>query len=215
MTNNKYQIQASIFEFLAPQIKTNTTKKFVAAVHKVLASHPEEEKRILYAYGVAEDTPDDEALSSIFTFITDVAFNAPTLSFARGWKGNAYVYYFNEGNPWEGPWKGRANHILDTLYIFQNFREFMDPGQEAVGVAFAEDFFKFCHGLAPWPAITPGQINNGLSARVYGYSERGLSTSVVSGPFGGESQRRSVLFDCATGVSLDDLANILGEILSG
>ncbi|KAJ5760370.1 carboxylesterase [Penicillium odoratum] len=205
------EIDASIFEFLAPQIKTQTTKKFIAAIHKILALYPTVAHRILETYGIADDTPDAKALASALTYANDISFNAATLSYARGWAGNAYVYYFNEGNPWDGPWKGRANHILDVIYLFQNLSDSMSPEQAAVGAAFAEDIFKFCHGVAPWPAI-PGQIDE-ASARIYGPSGRGVTTDVSQKLFGENTARRSVLFDCAPEVSLDELAKVLGEFM--
>jgi hypothetical protein len=192
---------------LAPQIDVNCTERFISAVRQTLTSHPDEAQRILDSYGIAEDTPDEKSIYSILEFSTDVLCHAAALSFARGWNGNAYVYHFNEGNPWDGPWKGRANHILDTAYLFQTFNEYLSPEQQAVGTAFAEDFFKFCHGLAPWPAITPGEIHSGFSACVYGPSDEGKTSRVVTEAFGGDSMRRSTLFDCAT-VPLDDLAKV-------
>jgi hypothetical protein len=166
----------------------------------------------LETYEINEDTPDAKAFASALTYVNDISFNAPALSYALGWPGNAYVYYFNEGNPWDGPWKGRANHILDVAYLFQNFNDFMSPEQAAVGSAFAEDIFKFCYGVAPWPA-TSNQIDSAPSARIYGPSDRGTTTSVSQQLFGDDTLRRRILFDCASEVSLDDLAKVLGELM--
>ncbi|KAJ5643447.1 uncharacterized protein N7484_005954 [Penicillium longicatenatum] len=206
------EMDASIFEFLAPQLKTQTTKKFLAAIHKVLAIHPAAAQRILETYEINEDTPDAKAFASALTYANDISFHAPALSYALGWAGNAYVYYFNEGNPWDGPWKGRANHILDVAYLFQNFNDFMSPEQAAVGSAFAEDIFKFCYGVAPWPA-TSNQIDSAPSARIYGPSDQGTITGVSQQLFGDNTLRRRILFDCASEVSLDDLAKVLGELM--
>lgn len=169
-------------------------------------------QRILETYEISEDTPDAKALASALAYANDISFSAPALSYALGWAGNTYVYYFNEGNPWDGPWRGRANHILDVIHLFQNFNELMSPEQAAVGTAFAEDFFKFCHGVAPWPA-TSSQID-GSSARIYGPSDRGITTSVSPHLFGGDTLRRRILFDCASEVSLDDFAKVLREFMS-
>jgi hypothetical protein len=189
-------------------MKNNCAKRFIAALNENVGSHPETAQRILDAYQISEGTPDNEAILSILPFFTDVLFHSSTLSFARGWNGSAYVYYFNEGNPWEGPWKGRANHILDVIYFFQNLSEFLTPEQKQVGEAFAEDFFKFCHGIAPWPAITPGTIDAGFSARIYGPSQKGSMTSVAQQAFGGETLRRNVLYECSSVVTFDDLAKV-------
>jgi carboxylesterase type B len=189
-------------------MQNNCAKRFIAALNQSTASHPDIAHRILDTYQISEDTPDEEAISSILMFFTDISFHSSTLSFARGWNGNAYVYYFNEGNPWDGPWKGRANHILDVIYFFQNLRDSLTPEQKQVGEAFAEDLFKFCHGIAPWPAVTPGTIDTGFSARLYGPSQKGTIASVASQAFGGETMRRSILFECSSVVSLDDLAKV-------
>lgn len=138
--------------------------------------------------------------------MNDIFFLAPVLSISQGWTGNAYVYYFNEENPWEGPWKGRASHILDLAYLFQNYSEFQTPAQQAVGTAFAEDVFKFCHGVAPWPAISG--ITDGFTARTYGPSST-QTAGEVKQQYGGGSQRRSILFDHADQVSLDELVKVL------
>jgi hypothetical protein len=199
---------------MVPHLKTNCTKRLISALRTALASHPAEADRLLTAYGINDDTPDDDALPLVLNYINDINFFAPVLTLARGWRGNAHVYYFNEGNPWDGQWKRQANHILDLAYLFQNFSEFLTPAQQAVGVSFAEDFFKFCHGIAPWPAVTAEDIGKGFSARVYGPSDRGLAAGVVHEPYGGESGRRNVLFDLAPGVSLDDLAKAFGIFMT-
>lgn len=170
-------------------------------------------QRILEAYDINKDTPDEEAFPSVLGFANDIAYTATTLTMARGWDDNAYVYYFNEGNPWEGPWKGRASHILDVIYLFQNFHDFMSPEQVAVSIAFAEDALKFCYGDAPWPAVTPGDIENGFSARIYGPSQQGTTTAITSQATGGNTLRRSILFDCAETVSLDEFMKMFHEMM--
>jgi hypothetical protein len=133
---------------------------------------------------------------------------APVFTFARGWNGNAHVYYLNEGNPWEGTRKGSASHILDVVYLFQNFREFLTADQQEVGIAFAEDIFKFCHGVSPWPAVSMGDFDKGFSARFYGSGDEREPKRVVTQPYGDETMRRDVLHSLAARVSLEDLAKV-------
>lgn len=196
-------------------MKVKCASKFISAVKQVLGPYPDEAQRIIDTYGLADDTPDEEAILSVLNFITDIVFCAPVRAYARGWSGNAYVYHFNEGNPWEGPWKGRANHILDVAYLFQNFQEYLSPEQNRVAIEFAEDFFKFCHGVPVWPAVTPGETNAGFSARVYGPSHEGVTAGVTSQAFGEESRRRSLLFDLESKFPLDTLAEVLNVFKSG
>ncbi|KAL2856175.1 Alpha/Beta hydrolase protein [Aspergillus pseudodeflectus] len=209
------QMDASIIAFLYPHIKELCAKKFFKAIHTALPSQPSVADEVLKSYGLTdENASDEEAYPSILNFINDALFFTPVLTFAQGWKGPTYVYYFNEGNPWEGPWQGRSNHILDLAYFFQNFRESLSPSQQAVATAFAEDFFKFCHGQAPWPAITPGTVTNGFAARCYGPSSEGITVGTVDRAFGEKSQRRSNFFDVADKVGPDDLAKVFNVFMS-
>lgn len=199
---------------IAPHIKINPAKRFIEAVGKAFASHLDVAQEILQAYGITKDTTDEIGLERVFNFLNDIRFNAPALNLARSWKGMAYVYYFNEGNPWEGPWRGRANHILDVFYLFQNFTEFLNQEQREVGTAMAHDILKFCHGIAPWPAIKRAQIESGFSARIYGPSQEGHVSRVSGQAFGGETMRRRVLFDSASKTSWPSLLQIYTELIS-
>ena len=191
-----------------PNLKENCAEKFTTAMNNVLSSQPDVAQRILSEYGISKGMTDDEALPAVLNYINDICFFAPVLTLTRGWRGNSHVYYFNEGNPWEGPWKGKATHILDVAYITQNFQEFMTPSQQLVAITYAEDFLKFCHGINPWPPVTDGDRTTNFMARVYGPSSEGHSVRQVSEPYRGESRRRSILFDCKDAVSLDELAGV-------
>ncbi|KAF9889576.1 hypothetical protein FE257_007084 [Aspergillus nanangensis] len=203
------QMDSSILSIIMPDMKKGCAKKFITAMKSVLSSQPAIAQQILDRYGLtSEAIDDDQALTAILNYINDISFFAPVLTFAQGWKGNAYVYYFNEGNPWDGPWKDQACHILDLAYLFQNFREFLTPAQQTVGTAFAEDFFKFCHGIGPWPTVTGGRIEAGFCARVYGPSSGNPTAAEARQPYGGDTRRREILFDYRNQVSLDELARV-------
>jgi hypothetical protein len=198
--------QASIMAFLMSHTKKDCASKFVTAMDTVLSSKSDVVQQILDKYNITNDMIDDEAFPAILNYINDIAFFAPVLTFAKGWKNNVYVYHFNEGNPWDGPWKDRASHILDLAYLFQNFREFMVPDQQQLAITFAEDFFKFCNGMKPWPAIAQNDVEAGFTARVYGPAP---NVGQVNGPYNEGSLRRSVLFDRTDQVSLDEFAKVL------
>lgn len=177
-------------------------------MHTVLSSQTDAAQGILDKYGITTEQTDDEAFPRVLDFLNDLLFFAPTLMLSRGWQGNAYVYYFNEGNPWDGPWKGKASHVLDVAYLFQNFQEFQTPAQQAVAAAFAEDIFRYSYGTAPWPAITPGETTTGFTARTYGPSSQNETAGQTNEPCGEQGMRRSILFDYGDQVSLDDLAKV-------
>ncbi|KAL4963609.1 putative carboxylesterase [Aspergillus stella-maris] len=209
------QIDASIIAFLFPHTKENCAKKFLQALNTTISPNQSLVTKIAASYGItSESAPDDEAYPNVLNFINDVLFFSPALTFASGWKGPAYVYYFNEPNPWEGQWKGRTNHILDLAYLFQNFREFLTLEQAAVGEAFATDFFKFCYGQVPWSAISKGTVREGFTARRYRSTGSEGPATTVTEAFGERSQRRSNLFDVAGEVSLDDLAKALNVFMA-
>lgn len=208
-------MQSSILSFIAPQLKVNTTKKFIAAIHKILALYPGVAQYILAAYRINQDTPDEEAFPAVLRFANDIAYTAATMTMACGFRDSAFVYCFNEGNPWEGPWKGCANHILDVAYLFQNFHDFMNPREKAISVAFAEDVLKFCHGQVPWPAIAPdADLYNGFFSQIYGASQQGIFTAYYwRNAFGEKTRRRSFLFDCEKTVSLDEFMKVFQEMM--
>ncbi|RHZ63669.1 hypothetical protein CDV55_106327 [Aspergillus turcosus] len=200
------QMDASIMAFLMSHTKKDCASKFVTAMNTVLSSKSDVAQQILDKYNISKDMTDDEAFPAILNYINDVAFFAPVLTFAKGWRKNVYVYHFNERNPWDGPWKDRASHILDLAYLFQNFREFMGQDQQQLAISFAEDFFKFCHGVKPWPAVAQNDVEAGFTARVYGPAP---NVGQVKGLCNEGSLRRSVLFDHAAQVSLDEFAEVL------
>lgn len=199
-----------ILAFLNPHLKDNAGKRFIDAVNKVLANYPEAAEELPRRYGISATASDDEAFPRVLEFINDITFFTPVMAYVRGWPGTAYVYYFNEENPWEGPWKGRASHIVDLAYFFQTFNEFLTEDQRAVGRAMVEDFFRFVHGVAPWPGVEAGGHGGKFTARVYGPSREHHTTRTVQEPFGGESQRRGILFEIVAKhrVPLDVLAKV-------
>jgi hypothetical protein len=140
--------------------------------------------------------------------MNDIRFFVPVLSYAKSWPGNVYVYYFNEGNPWEGPQIGRSSHILDVAYFYQNYNDYLDSDQQAVAKAMAEDFLKFCHGRAPWPALESGDTSS-FSARIYGPSSKKQITGLVSQEYGGNSLRREIIPKIAEKVPLDELGHVI------
>ncbi|KAH1659251.1 hypothetical protein KXW87_002929 [Aspergillus fumigatus] len=200
------QMDASIMAFLMSHTKKDCASKFVTAIETILSSKLDVAQQILDKYNITREMTDDEAFPAILNYVNDIAFFAPVLTFAKGWKNNVYVYHFNEGNPWDGPWKGRASHILDLAYLFQNFREFMAPDQQQLAITFAEDLFKFCHGVKPWPSVAHDDVEAGFTARVYGPAP---NAAQVNGPYYEGSLRRSVLFDHTDQASLDEFAQVL------
>ncbi|OGE49725.1 hypothetical protein PENARI_c020G05258 [Penicillium arizonense] len=202
---------ASICSLLTPHWKKDAAQNITAAMRDVLKAHPTEAQEILERYGLEETMSDEVAFPAVLNFVNDVVALAPVVAFARTWQGNLYAYYFNERNPWEGPWKGQASHILDLAYLFQNYREYLTEEQQAVAEVFAEDFSKFCHGVSPWPVVDETATKDTFPVRVFGPSDEGLTAKVDVRAYGGETMRRSTVFDYADKISLDEMLMIVRE----
>ncbi|GKZ68625.1 hypothetical protein AnigIFM50267_003364 [Aspergillus niger] len=184
------QYDTNILAILMPHLKNECAGRLAKAVHSVFPTKQELATRILAGYGLTAETADDEAFPAVLSYLNDIFILAPTLTYTSGWAGHTNVYYFNEENPWNGPWQGKAGHILDVAYLFQNFRDYLTPAQQELAAAFAIDFFKFCHGIKPWPTVVNGDIENGFTARVYGPSSEGETVAQVAQAYGGHSRRR-------------------------
>ncbi|KAJ6027340.1 hypothetical protein N7499_000895 [Penicillium canescens] len=205
------QMDASICSLLTPHWKKDAAQNMNAAMRDVLKAHPIEAQEIFERYGLEKTMSDEVAFPAVLNFVNDVVALAPVVAFARTWQGNLYAYYFNERNPWEGPWEGQASHILDLAYLFQNYREYLTEEQQAVAEAFAEDFLKFCHGVSPWPVVDETATKDTFPVRVFGPSDEGLTAKVDVRAYGGETMRRSTVFDYADKISLDEMLMIVRE----
>lgn len=183
-------------------------------IYSLNSSIPYHAAKILSAYSITPSTPSLPALHAILRFATDIAFLAPTISLANGWPGAAYVYHFNEPNPWDGPWKDEAGHVLDVAFLFQNFSEFLAEKQKESARAFAADFICFVNGKAPWQEWARGK-----GARVYGPSygagvKGGWAAYVEDRPTA-ESGRESTILQLAEEISLDEMVAAWNAFLQG
>jgi hypothetical protein len=185
--------------FLASR-KRGIGKTFSEFMRGAFSTEPTAVDAALHAYNITPTTGDDEAFLHVLQFGTDIAFLAPVHSYAAAWPGNAYVYHFNEPNPWDGPWKGQTGHVLDVSFMFMNFEDALTARQRAVGEAFAESFLKFFNGIVAWPAYTEVEP----SALIIGGSDRSRGHAYVthsSDPK--ETGRRRDIYAFAQVVGLD------------
>lgn len=195
--------------------KAGIAKSFCQSILRTLAHRPPWiVEKLLCAYHITTSQPDTLALRSILNFATDIGFLAPAKSLAQGWPGKAYLYHFNEPNPWDGEWKGDATHVLDVAFLFQNYNEFLPPPQREASERFAGDVVRFVNGEAPWAAFEAGREG----AMVYGPSREECCASVVpyTGGMAGQScGRQSTIFELAEVISLDELGACWGDFLAG
>lgn len=158
---------------------------------------------------------EDEAFLGILKFCHDIAFYIPTVALATAWQqqsGSAYLYHFNEPNPWEGMWKGVASHITDVAFLWQNFNQFLTSSQQAVGRQFATDVIAFVNGEAPWQ---PFESEEGKpTTRVYGPSDHDIVATTTAEKTE-ETGRRPVIWDLIGSVSADRLLAVVHSFLAG
>ncbi|KAI9159180.1 hypothetical protein HJFPF1_07188 [Paramyrothecium foliicola] len=119
--------------------------------------------RILAEYDMsnADSVKADEAGVN---FWGDLHFFTPVIQIAKAWPGTAYVHHFNEPNPWSGSSKGKASHLLDVAFLFQNFNEFLSGSQVKTAKQQATDLLTFVWGGVPFPVYAGSRGG----ARVYG-----------------------------------------------
>ena len=189
--------------------KSGAGKSFCSAIRKSLSDCPSEAEALLAAYGVSPETPDDPAFHAITLFGTDISFHAPTMEFAKGWPSEAYVFHFNSPNPWEGPSKGIAGHVLDVAFLFQNYNEFLSAEQKNIAESFANQVIEFVNGQAPFPPYDPdkgGAMILGPPATGAEFKQSSDSESLG---------RRATLFPIASRVGYDRLIQAWLGFMSG
>lgn len=187
------------------------SKRFVNSVSHTLQDHPSEAAQISKVYEISPDTADDVGLIRILRFATDIGFYAPAMAFAEGWPEgkSAYLYHFNAPNPWDGPWKGEANHILDVAFLFQNYNEYLSAEQTAIAESFAEHFLSFINGKPPFPDFSAEKGG----AMVYGPPASGAAFMESSAPE--QVGRSGTISDIAQRIGFDLLATVWNNFMMG
>lgn len=178
-----------------------------------LGPDAEATESLLEGYGITKDIPDEEAVLRILRFASDIGFYAPALSLAGGWPGASYLYHFNELNPWDGPGKGEATHILDVAFLFQNYNQFLSAEQNASAQDFAKHLIEFINAKAPFPAYSSkdggAQVYGGVSASPLGKS------IFVTGKEAALYGRKDTIWKLADTIGLDKLSQVWDNFLAG
>ncbi|KAL2399166.1 hypothetical protein ABEF95_000334 [Exophiala dermatitidis] len=219
------QFDSSTLATMMAHLKPNIRDRFSASIRNSLsATTPNVAEALLEAYGfnspaLADPAADDEAAFLRFLhFANDIGYYAATMSFARGWPSSsspsssrALVFFFNEPNPWPGPFQGQATHVLDVVFLFQNFNDKLPPAQRAAAEGFALDLMAFVAGKTPWDPYTP----EARTAKVFGPSLTEAVTRVVADAESVEPGRRKTILELGKQVGLDKLAQAFGRFNMG
>lgn len=173
--------------------------KFRNVLDQSLADHPTVKANFLKAY----DARQDGGSLGFLHFAHDVVQLAATRLIASRWPGPAYVYHFNEPNPWEGRFKGVASHLLDAAFLFQHYEEFLNEEQAASGRAFARHFIEFVNGEESFAPFSSG------SGKVQVYGPGEPRSRQVDAKDLAAAGRRDHVFKLAEDVGLDRLTAIV------
>ncbi|OQV00572.1 hypothetical protein CLAIMM_06052 [Cladophialophora immunda] len=204
------QFDGSILTSLLMSRKSGIASSFVQSAAKTLGAQSELARALLATYAIQPETPDNEALMKILEFATDIGFDAPVLEMAHGWPATAFVYHFNEPNPWDGPYKGKSTHILDVAFLFQNYNDHLPLKQRKSAEKFAKDVIAFVNGDDPYPNHVPGQGG----AQLYGPpAEEG--NAFVKGSKLEDYGRSSKIFKLAGETGLDQLSAVWNQFAAG
>ncbi|KUJ23279.1 alpha/beta-hydrolase [Mollisia scopiformis] len=205
------QFDGSILSFMLGPRKFGLARTFCDSIEKTFAAQPGAAEKLRHTYKITPDLSDSVALRNVLQFATDIGFFATGVTWARGWPGKAWMYHFNELNPWDGEWKGESGHVLDVAYLFQNFDEHLAQAEQAVAKQFAGDFINFMNGETRWPLFESG--NEG--AMTYGPSSDGKCSEYVEGITSEKSGRKNTIFELADSVGIEELSAAWGNFLSG
>ncbi|KAF8864542.1 alpha/beta-hydrolase [Acephala macrosclerotiorum] len=205
------QFDGSILSHMLGPRTIGIGKNFCSSIEKTLAAQPGAAQKLRHTYKITPDLEDSIALRNVLQFATDIGFFATGVTWARGWPGKAWMYHFNEPNPWDGEWKGESGHILDVAYLFQNYEEHLTQAQKNVGKQYAGDFISFMNGKTRWPVFEDGKEG----AMTYGPSTESKSWEYVEGITSEKSGRKNTIFELAESVGIEELSAAWGNFLSG
>lgn len=153
--------------------KEGIAEAFRLSARKTLHGHPAALASLLDHYSLSESAArtmsNDDAMMRILDFINDVAFTLPAIELAASSSCDSFVLSFNEPNPWDGPFKGYATHILDVAFLFQNFNQYLNEHQRQGAVNLARDIITFANHEAPCKPFNSGQ-------RGFAQYEKGVKT---------------------------------------
>lgn len=177
--------------------------KFRIVLDQSLSDRPDVKAALLSGY----DSREGGEGVSFLHFAHDVVQLAATRLIASRWPGPAYVFHFNEPNPWEGRFQGVASHLLDAAFLFQNYEEYLDGDQAESGRAFGRHLIDFVNGEEPFAAFSSGLGK----VQVYGPGEP--RSRQVDAKDLCAAGRRYHIFELAEDIRLDRLTEIVHATL--
>jgi hypothetical protein len=72
------------------------------------------------------------------------------VTYSKAFQDRSFLLHFDQKNTFPGPLQGKASHILDAAYLFQNFNEFLEEKDREVAREFGKRMITFIAGGEPW-----------------------------------------------------------------
>ena len=213
------QFDASVLFYLLGHLKNNCLEAFPKSCRNTLSSHPSVSEKILELYGFDQAVDDEAAFQSVLKIINDVGYTGATLAFAKGMSGagvKTNLFFFNEPNPWEGAFQGKASHVLDVVFLFQNLNDKLGKGQRLAAEKMAEDVCRWMYGEEPWQEYKHEKGEE--RAMVYGPSDGNEAVRDVVDVKSKETGRRVELLDVVERLGeggWDLMSKVVGDFMSG
>jgi carboxylesterase type B len=216
--------QASVLYWLMSFLKP-LSPRFPISARATLSSHPSVADSLLSLYDFTS-SPDDpeQTFLQVLQFINDISFTLGSLAFAKGFSAagtKTNLFFFNEPNPWPGKFTGKATHVLDVVFLFQNYNEKLPPQQRKAAEQMGLDFARFVSGQEPWERFE--DRDGGRRAKVYGPSS--TSTEARQGEArvqvvedalkGKDTERKPEIVQIADQVGWDTLAAVFVDFILG
>jgi hypothetical protein len=197
--------------YLLGHLKPFALTGFPTAARTVLPD--EVADKILSLYSFDSASTDDEAFGCFLNYINDVGYYLATLAFGQGFsrprspgKGSS-VFFFNHGNPWNGPFKGKASHVLDVAFLFQNYNHLLGAEQKKGSEDFAVDMMRFVSGEEVLG--TSYEKEGRMMAMVYGDG----GVKIADAKKGSDSGRRIEIIEVAEQVGGDKLMEVFERFM--
>jgi hypothetical protein len=106
-------------------------------------------QHLLSTFNISTSNDKQQTVDSATKFFTVNGFVRPAVDYTKQWPDSSkvHLFAFNQGNPFPGPFQGKATHTVDALYQFQNVKDkFPTQEDKDIGVDFALSLVDFAHG---------------------------------------------------------------------
>lgn len=204
------QFDASVLTYLLAGLKSKALEHFPPAVREILPAEIASAVLNMYNFPSGKSSASEEdharAFDAVIAYINDVGYYLSTISFAEGFSrpndssNGSSIFFFNHGNPWDGPFKGKASHVLDVVFMFQNYNHLMSEQQRRSAERFGIDIIKFVRG--EWEVSNNSA--DALKAMVYGDD----GVKIADAKNGDEVGRNSKILEIANAVGRDKLMDV-------